>query len=227
MLKIDTEAMKQMVSLVQAANEELDSVADLTNRIVNHHDWNCWERTQINESISASKNAIKILQESNRGFFNVIKQVLDEFIQEEKNIGNLFHSVESALGLILSTAAIGAGAHAISNVIPGSRHPDYGPDYIDKVSGRTAVPIVHPESDPIQIIKSDKIKSVIDIITKTPPIEDIITKNPTIGSSITSIPSIGDVIGTEIPSIGDIIGTGFPPIVDFKDIATCITSLNN
>ena len=121
MIKIETDSMKDMVSLVDAANSEIDNVVELMGRVTTHDDWGCPERTEINEAISSAKNLVKVLQESNHGFLYAVQQALNEFLNKESGISKLFEGVEEflkkALGIPVPSIVTGGISGAVSDLL--------------------------------------------------------------------------------------------------------------
>jgi hypothetical protein len=121
MIKIETDSMKDMVSLVDAANSEIDNVVELMGRVTTHDDWGCPERTEINEAISSAKNLVKVLQESNHGFLYAVQQALNEFLNKESGISKLFEGVEEflkkALGIPVPSIVTGGISGAVGGAV--------------------------------------------------------------------------------------------------------------
>ncbi len=107
MILLDTEQIKQMVSLVETANEEIDEVVACLGQITSHNDWQCWERGKINECVDACKKDVNRLQESGTGLGRSVRMALEQICKKESEIGTWFQSVDD---LVRSLIAIHAAS---------------------------------------------------------------------------------------------------------------------
>ena len=102
MISIDTEILKQLVNVARATNEDITGAVDILNCVITHNNWNCKERSIINEYTVKNKTQIKKLKEVSDGFLNAILCISDEFANTEKSIPEMFSSVDAVIGQIIS-----------------------------------------------------------------------------------------------------------------------------
>ena len=102
MIQIDTDVLKQLSVNAKSATDELITAGQILNQITTHNDWGCRERYTINEQIlTIRKNMLRIGEYSN-SFTNIITQVTDDFLIEEKKVAEMFEELESMIAGILS-----------------------------------------------------------------------------------------------------------------------------
>ncbi len=127
MISIDTGIMRELVGATTTANNAITDAMEVLNRISTHNDWACKEKDAINEYTNTNKNKIKQLQENSSAFLSAITAATTEFETTETSIADMFSSVETMLGGILSvaTGVINGNAHT------GTNHGGFSPVFTD------------------------------------------------------------------------------------------------
>ncbi len=113
MISVDTEVIRQIVSVCSTANESINEAVDALNRVTSHNDWNCKERDTINEYTSQNKIKIRALQERSRNFLSVLTSVSYDFENAENSIGDMFSSLEGLLGGIIAIPIVKPASEVI------------------------------------------------------------------------------------------------------------------
>ena len=106
MILIDTEIMRQLVSICSSAARSIDEAVDSLNRVTMHNDWGCRERESINESTNRNKTLIRALQEKSRSFLNALTLVSQDFENAENSISDMFSSLESIIGSAIAIPTV-------------------------------------------------------------------------------------------------------------------------
>jgi len=97
-ISIDTEVMNTMAGLAQQASEEQDASVVSLIPVVEHYDWNCKERDEINERIMNIKKGNQKLSETLQEFAQAIRNVANRFDEEENAIPGRYQYIDTLLG---------------------------------------------------------------------------------------------------------------------------------
>ena len=97
-ISIDTEMMNTMAGLAQQASEEQDASVVSLIPVVEHYDWNCKERDEINERILNIKKGNQKLSETLQEFAQAIRNVANRFDEEENAIPGRYQYIDTLLG---------------------------------------------------------------------------------------------------------------------------------
>lgn len=97
-ISIDTEMMNTMAGLAQQASEEQDASVVSLIPVVEHYDWNCKERDEINERIISIKKGNQKLSETLQEFAQAIRNVANRFDEEENAIPGRYQYIDTLLG---------------------------------------------------------------------------------------------------------------------------------
>ena len=101
-LNIDTDILRSLVSTAEKTNEEISEACTLLNQIVVHNDWECDERTRINENTVTNRTSALTIQNHATAFYNAIKQASSLFDEaENKNITRV-NGLDDKIGKIAS-----------------------------------------------------------------------------------------------------------------------------
>lgn len=99
-ISIDTEMMNTMAALAQDASiAQEESVVSLIP-VVEHYDWNCKERDEINERIVSIKKGNQRLSETLQEFAQSIRRVANQFDEEERAIPSRYQHLDTLLGQV-------------------------------------------------------------------------------------------------------------------------------
>lgn len=119
MIILDTGVLSELVLAASATTEMIDNAVDALNRISTHYDWECKEKSAINEYAVTNKNKIKQLQENTRNFLNVLSQISKEFETEENSLISIMPDLESVISSVIAipicTDVIGTVGNPIIN----------------------------------------------------------------------------------------------------------------
>lgn len=102
MIKIDTDQMKQMVALVNSANNGIEEALDSLRQISSHGDWHCRERGTINENAERIRKTAVILRDSGTNLGTAIGSTLNQFVAKENEVINWTQAVEEIARSIIS-----------------------------------------------------------------------------------------------------------------------------
>ena len=113
MISVDTDVLRRLAAASQNATQELEAASYMLNQVTVHNDWGCRERVTINAYIQSNRKKMQSLMEASRSFSNVMEQVMDEFVQTERCISDMFETVESMIGSIVAIPVAGAALPSI------------------------------------------------------------------------------------------------------------------
>lgn len=111
-IDINTDELKNAVTIARRANEQLTEAMNLLNQIVVHNDWECSERDQMNENTVRNKADINNIQNNAEVFYNNICYASDRFSALEQEIYDSFGLVEGPLGTFLSLVPQNSGLNS-------------------------------------------------------------------------------------------------------------------
>ncbi len=116
-LKLDTDLLRSTVSVAQQTNEAITEAANLLNQVVIHNDWECVERTQINNNTLANKQTAKDIQDKTSAFYNAISTASSRFDEAEQNTVSRGNSLDEIIGTVVNVVpGISAGSAAGSSI---------------------------------------------------------------------------------------------------------------
>ena len=179
MIYFETERLTQMMSAVDAANEQIDTAAVKLQKITTHEDWGCKERHQINEMITEIHKHVKTLQSSNRSFTAAVRRGVDGFLEKEKALSSLFETVEAVLGGFFS-----ATGSTVGSVIADVASADV---YTDQNMWNPLTGVTDSIIDAAAVAAGDPGGNVSDIL------QDPLWGNQSAGSTIYQPVSLDDV----------------------------------
>ena len=108
-IDVNPQTITEIAQTIANAYGEVEEAARILTSITEHNNWNCKERDAINEYTHSNAQEILKISEKSGNFANVMKMVAETFATDEKNISEMFTSVESVIGSILSIQPIGGG----------------------------------------------------------------------------------------------------------------------
>ena len=108
-IDVNPQTITEIAQTIANAYGEVEEAARILTSITEHNNWNCKERDAINDYTQSNAREILKISEKSGNFANVMKMVAENFTTDEKNISEMFTSVESMIGSILSIRPIGAG----------------------------------------------------------------------------------------------------------------------
>ena len=101
-LYIDTDTLQSLVTTAAQTNEAITDACTLLNQIVVHNDWQCDERTKINENTVTNRTTALTIQTHAAAFYSAIKQAAELFAEvENKNITRV-NGIDEKIGQITS-----------------------------------------------------------------------------------------------------------------------------
>lgn len=103
MIDLNTEQLQTAVQIARNANAAITDAASLLNSVVVHNDWQCPERSEINQNTSNNRSAILTLQADAERLYNNICYAADRFLEAEQELSNSFSAVDSPIASFLST----------------------------------------------------------------------------------------------------------------------------
>lgn len=113
-ISIDTETLNQMVVLALNANNEIENSALKLSMVVEHDDWNCKERDQINEYILNIKSKQKKLTETIADFSTALNKIAAVFGEAEQSLPNEFQHIDTMIASALSLSGTAASTGAVT-----------------------------------------------------------------------------------------------------------------
>lgn len=108
-IDVNPQTITEIAQTIANAYGEVEEAARILTSITEHNNWNCKERDAINEYTHSNAREILKISEKSGNFANVMKMIAENFTADEKNISEMFTSVESVIGSILSIQPIGGG----------------------------------------------------------------------------------------------------------------------
>ena len=136
-LDLNTDQLQSAVQLARAANEAITDAASLLNSVVVHTDWQCPERTEINNNTTRNRSQALTLQTDAERLYNSICYASEMFLAAEQEVANSFNTVDGPIASFLSkTPAVstsGVGNHAwniAQNVLDAGKSPSKQMDVV-------------------------------------------------------------------------------------------------
>ena len=115
-LDLNTEQLQSAVQIARSANEAITDAASLLNGVVVHNDWQCPERTEINDNTARNRSQALTLQTDAERLYGSICYAAEAFLAAEQEVVNSFNAVDGPIASFLSkTPAVstsGIGSHA-------------------------------------------------------------------------------------------------------------------
>ena len=102
MIDLNTEQLQTAVQIARNANAAITDAASLLNSVVIHNDWQCPERSEINQNTSRNRSDALTLQTDAERFYNNICYAAEQFLAAAQEVSNSFNSVDSPIASFLS-----------------------------------------------------------------------------------------------------------------------------
>ena len=120
MISIDSDVLRGLATAANATVSEISAGVEKLNAVTTHDDWNCAERDQINEQITAAKKKINTLSINTQTFLDLIRQSANRFDEVDSNTTKAFQSVIPALVLFFPALLIVLRAVDFNDQLCGS-----------------------------------------------------------------------------------------------------------
>ena len=101
-LNIDTDVLRNSVSIAERANQEISEAMNLLNQITIHSDWICPQRDEINNYTRMNKERIRVIQSNSSSFYNAIRESSNIFDDTERENMNAHNNLDGIIARILS-----------------------------------------------------------------------------------------------------------------------------
>ena len=95
-IDVNPQTITGIAQTIANAYGEVEEAARILTSITEHNNWNCKERDAINDYTRSNAQEILKISEKSGNFANVMKVVAENFTTDEKNISEMFTSVERA-----------------------------------------------------------------------------------------------------------------------------------
>ncbi len=105
-IDLNTDELESVVQIAKRANEMLSEAANLLNSVVIHNDWQCPERTEINNNTTHNRSQSLTLQADAESFYNNINYASQQFIEVENLIYRSFDKVDAPIAQFLSRTPV-------------------------------------------------------------------------------------------------------------------------
>lgn len=125
-LEIDTDVLRQTVSMARHTNDAITDALNLLNQVVIHEEWNVDERRVLNQYTLDNRATAKNLQQNSTSFYHAIEQTSQLFLEAEQESIREINTLEPLISSIASVipgipisaglGAKGAGAVIFNNV---------------------------------------------------------------------------------------------------------------
>lgn len=115
-IDINTEQLQTAVQIARSANEALTDAATLLNSVVIHTDWQCPERSEINNNTSRNRSQALALQADAERLYSNICYAADAFLAAEQQVSSSFNTVDGPIASFLSKTP----ANVISGLSKGA-----------------------------------------------------------------------------------------------------------
>jgi len=101
-IDLNTEQLQNAVQIARSANAALTEAANLLNSVVIHNDWQCPERSEINDNTARNRSQSLTLQADAERLYNNICYAADMFLGAEQEVSNSFNAVDSPIASFLA-----------------------------------------------------------------------------------------------------------------------------
>lgn len=101
-LDLNTDELQNAVQIARRTNEFLTEAANLLNSVVIHNDWQCPERSEINNNTSRNRSQALALQSDAENLYNNINYAAEQFLAAEREIARSFDTVDTPIASFLS-----------------------------------------------------------------------------------------------------------------------------
>ena len=101
-LDLNTDQLQNAVQAARSANEAITEAAALLNTVVIHNDWQCPERSEINENTNRNRTQALTLQTDAERLSTNINYAAEAFLAAEQEIINSFNSVDAPIASFLT-----------------------------------------------------------------------------------------------------------------------------
>ncbi len=101
-IDLNTEQLQTAVQIARAANEAISDAAGLLSSVVVHTDWQCPERSEINENTTRNRSQALNLQADAERLYNNIIYAAEAFLAAEQQVSSSFHTVDGPIASFLS-----------------------------------------------------------------------------------------------------------------------------
>lgn len=115
LIDIKTDELQQAVAIARQANASLTEAANLLNSVIIHNDWQCPERSEINDNTQRNRTESLRLQADGENFYKTILSVTEDFLAAEQELNRRIDGVDSLISDFLSSvpSSGGGGGHSI------------------------------------------------------------------------------------------------------------------
>ena len=107
-IDINTDQLQSAVQIARAANEAISDAASLLSSVVVHTDWQCPERSEINENTSRNRSQALTLQADAERLYSNISYAAEAFLAAEQQVSTSFNTVDGPIASFLSQTPAGA-----------------------------------------------------------------------------------------------------------------------
>lgn len=101
-LNIDTGILRNLVSVAEQTNSEIEEAAQLLNAITVHEDWRCSERDKIKEMTISNKQKAQNIEDNSSSFYSAVQTSSEKFDTTEQDSTRRQNSVDDIIGGISS-----------------------------------------------------------------------------------------------------------------------------
>jgi len=109
-IDMNTEQLQTAVQIARAANEAITDAAALLNSVVIHTDWQCPERSEINNNTARNRSQALTLQADAERLYNNICYAAERFLSAEQEVAASFNTVDSPIASFLSKTPANVGS---------------------------------------------------------------------------------------------------------------------
>ena len=100
-LDVDTDILRSTVAVAEQTNAAISEALTFLNNVVIHNDWQCCERTAINENTVKNRQTVGEIQQQTTAFYTAIRQASEQFDAAEQSMIGKVNQVESWIGQII------------------------------------------------------------------------------------------------------------------------------
>lgn len=131
-IDMNTEQLQSAVQIARAANEAISDAAGLLNSVVIHTDWQCPERSEINDNTARNRSQALTLQADAERLYSNICYAAEMFLNAEQEVSASFNTVDGPIARFLSKTP----ANVISNLSKGAESAwSTAQDVLESVGG--------------------------------------------------------------------------------------------
>ena len=114
---IDTDELNALAGTASSANDLISEALQTLQSVTTHNDWQCAERTRINNYILQNRQMASTLQQNAAAFYQAISKAAElayqseqSYLQKQNELDDLVGRIENVVPGISQTGSVDGGA---------------------------------------------------------------------------------------------------------------------